>query len=35
MDADQYAQFVRVLDQPVRPSKQLRQLFESKSPWET
>jgi uncharacterized protein (DUF1778 family) len=34
LDERQFAEFIRVLDRPPKPSKRLRQLFKSKSPWE-
>ncbi len=34
LDAAQYEEFLRVLDQPPQPNARLKQLLASKSPWE-
>ena len=34
LDAKQYEEFLRVLDQPAEPNARLKKLFASKSPWE-
>ena len=34
LDESRYAEFVRLLDQPARPSAKLRELLARKAPWE-
>ena len=33
LDAEQFEEFVRVLDQPPEPNERLKQLLASRSPW--
>jgi uncharacterized protein (DUF1778 family) len=34
LDTAQYEEFLRVLDEPVKPNARLKQLLASKSPWQ-
>ncbi|WP_239025286.1 DUF1778 domain-containing protein [Rhodoligotrophos defluvii] len=34
LDSEQYAEFLRILDNPPLPNQKLRELLKTKSPWE-